>query len=95
MVLYTTIVTKTLTIDKAGRVVIPKPLRKALHLDPGDSLTLNSSENEIVLRPVREKAHMHKERGIWVFRSGEPLKDFSIPEFIDKIREERSRDILG
>jgi len=95
MVLYTSIVIKTLTIDKAGRVVIPKPLRKALHLDPGDSLTLDSSENEIVLRPVREKAHMHKERGIWVFRSGEPLKGFSIPDFIDKIRDERSRDILG
>jgi AbrB family looped-hinge helix DNA binding protein len=86
---------KTLTIDKAGRVIIPKPLREALRLSPGDSLTLDSSGDQITLRPVHEKAHMHKERGIWVFRSGEPLKDFSIPDFIDKIREERSRDILG
>ena len=87
--------TKTLTIDKAGRVIIPKPLREALHLSPGDSLTLDSSGDQITLRPVHEKAPMHKERGIWVFRSGKPLKDFSIPDFIDKIREERSRDILG
>jgi AbrB family looped-hinge helix DNA binding protein len=94
MVLYTTIMTKTLTIDKAGRVVIPKPLRKALHLDAGDSLTLDSSGDEIVLRPVREKAHMQKENGIWVFRTGKPLKDFSIPDFIDQQREERIRDLM-
>ena len=81
-------------IDKAGRIVIPKPLRMELHLDPGDSLTLDSVGDEIVLRPIHEKAHMRKERGIWVFRSGHPMKDISIPDMIDKVREERSRDIF-
>jgi AbrB family looped-hinge helix DNA binding protein len=87
--------TTTLTIDKAGRVIIPKPLRKSLHLDAGDSLTLNSIGDQIILRPVHEKAQLRKERGIWVFRSGQSAKDLSIPEMIDNIREERSRDILG
>ncbi len=27
-----------LTIDKAGRIVIPKALREELNLEPGDSL---------------------------------------------------------
>ena len=95
MVLYTTIMMITLTIDKAGRVVIPKPMREALHLNPGDSLELGRLGDQITLRPVHEKAQMHKERGIWVFRSGEPVKESSILELIEKIREERSRDILG
>ncbi len=72
--------TITLTIDKAGRVVIPKPLRDALHLNPGDSLKLDTSGDKITLSPVHEKAHMQKENGIWVFRNRQPpLKDFSIP----------------
>jgi AbrB family looped-hinge helix DNA binding protein len=32
-----------LIIDKAGRVVIPKPLREKLHLEPGDSLEMESA----------------------------------------------------
>ncbi len=87
--------TKKITIDKAGRVVIPKPMRKAMHLSPGDSLELENLGQEIVLRPFHEKAHMQKENGIWVFRTGKPLKNFSIPDWIDKQREERIRDIMG
>ncbi|HWQ70619.1 MAG TPA: AbrB/MazE/SpoVT family DNA-binding domain-containing protein [Patescibacteria group bacterium] len=30
----------TVTIDKAGRVVLPKTLRDELHLAPGDTLNL-------------------------------------------------------
>ena len=32
-----------LIIDKAGRVVIPKPLREELNLEPGDSLEVELS----------------------------------------------------
>jgi len=42
-----------LTIDKAGRVVIPKPLREELHLEPGDSLEMESAGEQITWRPVR------------------------------------------
>jgi AbrB family looped-hinge helix DNA binding protein len=41
------------TIDKAGRVVIPKPLREELQLEPGDSLEMESAGEQITLRPVR------------------------------------------
>jgi AbrB family looped-hinge helix DNA binding protein len=36
--------TSRLTVDKAGRVVLPKPVRDELQLSPGDSLELESSE---------------------------------------------------
>jgi AbrB family looped-hinge helix DNA binding protein len=41
-----------LTIDKAGRVVIPKPLREELHLEAGDALEMESAGEQITLRPV-------------------------------------------
>jgi AbrB family looped-hinge helix DNA binding protein len=39
--------TTKLTLDRAGRVLIPKTLRKELHLGPGDSLQLDSAGEEI------------------------------------------------
>ena len=34
--------TTEITIDKAGRIVIPKPLREELHIAPGDALQIES-----------------------------------------------------
>jgi len=53
----------TLTIDKAGRVVIPKPLRDQLHLNPGDILELEAHGEIMTMRPVRPVAPLRKERG--------------------------------
>jgi AbrB family looped-hinge helix DNA binding protein len=87
--------TSKLTIDKAGRVVIPKPLRDQLHLAAGDSLQLESSGDEITLRPIYETAPLQKEQGFWVYRTGRPLKGVDIADWIDKDREERNRRIAG
>ncbi|MDO8756853.1 MAG: AbrB/MazE/SpoVT family DNA-binding domain-containing protein [Elusimicrobiota bacterium] len=84
-----------ITIDKAGRVVIPKSLRDELHLTAGDRLQLESSGDAITLRPVPETAPLQKEQGFWVYRTGHPLKDLSIPDWIDKGREERNHRIAG
>jgi len=65
--------TTTLTIDGAGRLVLPKPVRYELQLSAGDSLELETSENEIVLRPVRGAATMRKKQGVWVMSTGKPL----------------------
>lgn len=84
-----------LTIDKAGRVIIPKPLRDRLHLEAGDSLELESSGDAITLRPVHEGSALRKENGVWVYRTGRPLGEASITGWIDRAREERGRDVAG
>ena len=58
--------TTTLTLDKAGRVVLPKPVRDELQLAAGDSLVLESSEEGIMLRPLRGAAGLRKKQGVWV-----------------------------
>jgi len=78
-----------LTIDKAGRVVIPKPLREELHLEAGDSLEMESAGEQITLRPVRGTGPLTKEHGVWVFHSGKPLPASATDEMIQRIREER------
>lgn len=78
-----------LTIDKAGRVVLPKPVRDKMRLTAGDELQLQSEGEQIVLRPVRPKATLKKEQGIWVYQ-GEST-DASIPELIEAERDKRLR----
>jgi AbrB family looped-hinge helix DNA binding protein len=84
----------TLTVDKAGRVVLPKPVRDELQLAAGDSLELESSEDRIVLRPVRGTAGLRKKQGIWVFRTGHPISAESVNETIHQLREERMQQVL-
>jgi AbrB family looped-hinge helix DNA binding protein len=90
-----TSMTDRLTLDKAGRVVIPKPLRDQLQLAPGDVLDLDSSGEQIILRPVRGTMPLQKERGIWVYRTGNPLPESIIDSAVRETREERHRQILG
>ena len=84
-----------LVIDKAGRVVIPKPLREKLHLEPGDALEIESAGERITLRPVRGTGPLTKEHGVWVFHSGQTLAAFATDEMLDVIREERDLSNLG
>jgi AbrB family looped-hinge helix DNA binding protein len=85
----------TLTIDKAGRIVLPKPMRDELLLSPGDSLEVESSEDRVVLRPVRGQGRVYKKQGVWVFDSGEPLAADVVNKTIRRVREERDRRNSG
>jgi AbrB family looped-hinge helix DNA binding protein len=95
MVWYNDTMDAKLTLDKAGRVVLPKPVRDLMHLEPGDTLELESSEEEILLRPLRGTMPLRKKRGIWVFRSGEPISATTVNESIREIRQERDQSNLG
>lgn len=83
-----------ITLDKAGRIVIPKSLREELHIEPGDSLELEVAGEQIMLRPVRGTAPLIKERGVWVFRTGQPLSASVTDETMRRIRDERDRQNL-
>lgn len=85
----------TTTMDKAGRVVLPKRIRDELQLGPGDSLELETSEDRIILRPARGGGRMRKEHGVWVYDSGEPLSADTVRKTLARVRSERERRILG
>ncbi len=87
--------TTTLTVDKAGRVVLPKPVRDEMQLRAGDSLELESSEDRIVLRPRRGGVGLHQKQGIWVFGVGEPIPEGATDETLRQIRRERELGFMG
>ena len=83
-----------ITIDKSGRLVLPKPLRDELRLAPGDILELIRDGDKIILSAAHPQSTLQKEHGVWVYRSGRPA-DASLPELINKDREDRIRELLG
>lgn len=85
----------TLSIDRAGRLVLPKPVREQLQLEPGESLEMESFEDHVVLRPVRANGSMRKKQGVWVFCGGPPLKASTVRETIRRIRKGREHAALG
>jgi len=89
------IMNTTVVIDRAGRVVIPKPLRDELRLEAGDTLELESEGERVTLRPVRSSAPLRKERGVWVFGTGEPLSAAETNAATKEIRATRDRRHSG
>ncbi len=85
----------SVTLDKAGRVVLPKPLRDELHLSPGDTLDVSVEGEAMTLRPRRAAPALQKERGVWVYRTGEPLTVEETDEVIQRIRNQRASQALG
>jgi AbrB family looped-hinge helix DNA binding protein len=83
-----------LTIDGAGRVTLPKALRRELHLEPGDILRIEAHGEQITLQPLRVTAPIRKEDGIWVYRSGQTTS-LSISKLIEDGRDERHLKNLG
>ncbi len=83
-----------LTIDGAGRVVLPKPVRDKLDLGPGDCLELENTGETITLRPLRTVAPLNKEQGVWVLRTGQPLAASVTDAILTEVREGRDRHNL-
>jgi len=90
----------TVEIDKAGRIVVPKQLRDALHLTPGTKLTVQRSGDTLVLEPNFPEARLVMEDGFPVIYPAKGFEDFKIDNFdvielIDRIRSERDRHNMG
>jgi AbrB family looped-hinge helix DNA binding protein len=81
--------TSTLTIDKAGRIVLPKPIRQELRIEPGDTFEVETLGDEIKLRPVRRQATVRKKQGVWVLSTGERTTVETVNELIQETRNER------
>jgi AbrB family looped-hinge helix DNA binding protein len=82
-----------ITIDGAGRVVIPKGVREELQLSAGDSLELEAFEDQIVLRPARSASALVKKQGIWIHRSSEAVPENVIQDTIDRLHNERIAEL--
>jgi AbrB family looped-hinge helix DNA binding protein len=89
------IVKDIVTLDKAGRIILPKPLRDELHLSPGDTLDLSVEGEQVTLRPRRSFSPLQRKQGVWVFSTGKPMTSDETAEVLRKVREQRDRHNAG
>jgi len=80
------------TLDRFGRIVIPKQMRDDLGLSPGSVLKLEERDEGIILKPVTEKSPLALKDGILVF-TGEVEGDLEAA--LQRDRDERSRKLLA
>jgi AbrB family looped-hinge helix DNA binding protein len=82
-----------LSIDKFGRVVIPKKLRE--HLGVGLSLKVEVSETPdgILLKPVRRQSGLMMKDGILICRGSGRESNINWDTLVEDEREERIRHI--
>lgn len=84
-----------ITIDKAGRLVVPHEIRTRLQIRPGDVLDVEAGEESITLRPVREAATLRWENGFLIADVKLPPGETDIQKWIEHDREERDKKLLG
>lgn len=84
----------TLKIDKAGRIILPKPVRDRFHLREGSELILEERPDGLSLRPVDQRASLVQDQGLLVHQGKAP-RDFNWNNVVDDLREERVKDASG
>jgi len=84
----------TIKIAKAGRIVLPKPVRERFHLREGFELELEERSDGLTLKPVEQRASMVQDKGIWV-HLGKVPRGFDWDSAVDAVRDERIKNASG
>jgi AbrB family looped-hinge helix DNA binding protein len=84
----------TLKLDKAGRVILPKPVRDRLGLRAGSDLETHETPEGVMLKPAGRRPSLVKKGGFWV-HTGEIPPGYEILKAIDEDHEERIRKAWG
>lgn len=88
---------KTITIDRAGRMVLPKRVRERLGLGPGDALDLEVLADGVILRPQRRAAAglvRQEGRVTWGAPGGEATVE-EFEEILQQTRRDREHRAAG
>jgi AbrB family looped-hinge helix DNA binding protein len=91
---FAIIIGMTLKMDKAGRIVLPKPVRQRFHLNAGANLELAETPEGLLLRPVTPRPALVKKNGLLMHRGKAP-RNFDWERMVDDLRQERIRDVGG
>ncbi len=80
-------------MDKAGRIVVPKPLRERLGFRPDTELEVVEQPDGVLLKRVAQRPSMVMVDGLWVHQgTPEPVANWN--RVLKDLREERIESLL-
>jgi len=79
-------------VDKAGRIVLPKPMRNRLGLKAGAQLEICEGPDGVVLKPAARGSSLVKRNGRWVY-TGQAPKDIDWERLVEQDRELRDKEL--
>jgi AbrB family looped-hinge helix DNA binding protein len=87
----------TVPIDQAGRVVLPKDVRRELAIKPGEMLKVSVHGASVTLTPDREARGLVRKGKALVFSAGggEVLGEEAVGRIVDEMREVRHADSVA
>jgi AbrB family looped-hinge helix DNA binding protein len=82
---------KLVSIDQAGRIVLPKEVRDDLAIKPGDLLKVSTNGAAVTLTPSRESTGFIRKGNALVFstRGDETISEKTVQEILESGRAER------
>jgi bifunctional DNA-binding transcriptional regulator/antitoxin component of YhaV-PrlF toxin-antitoxin module len=82
-----------LHMDKSGRIVFPKRLRKRLGLASEAELEAVEQPDGVLLRPMMQRPSMVRVDGLWIHQgTADPNANWE--RVLEDVREERTYDVL-
>ena len=79
------------TIDKAGRVVVPKALRRATGLEAGSEVEIRASAGRIEMEPAPLEVRLERKGGVVVAVPVRPVPRMDAPVVEETIATLRAR----
>jgi len=80
------------TLDRFGRIIIPKKVRSDFGLKPGTQFNIEETDDTIVLKPIPDEPHVIEKDGVLVFTG---VATGNIDDTLTKHRKERRTAIGG
>lgn len=82
--------TTTVTLDKAGRLVIPRAIREKLHFGPGTRLNIEALGDRVQLSEAPAKTRIARRSGRRVIAGWE---GFDAAEAVNEMRNQRMENL--
>jgi len=81
-----------LKIDRAGRIVLPKPTRDRLGMQAGMDLELFESADGVTLKPIHRRSSLVR-KGRFLVHTGELPAGYDVLKVIQDDREQRLKNL--
>ena len=81
-----------ITLDKYGRILIPKKIRKLLGIGPESQLVIKEQGDKIIIQPLKTENSWVKKEDLLIYTGNWENKEIDL---LNEMRQDRDHQLLG